>query len=215
MVRIGRQVTGVACDAGRMKCSVGRHGMASPMGIVAFCPRGHRVKVKDELAGRKGICPRCQVRFRIPLLGSELPVARVLSLDPLAASRLPRAEILGSDDLLRAAGVVVEQVAGGDGPDSEVMGCDDVPADAFETMDRDPQVEPGQTAALHPAIAERPDLAWCVAVPGGKPSPPYSGEALQRWLQAGSATGQEVVWRADWPEWVPIRSVFPEFVPAT
>lgn len=36
------------------------------MGIVAFCPRGHRVKVKDSLAGRRGICPRCGERFRIP-----------------------------------------------------------------------------------------------------------------------------------------------------
>jgi len=36
------------------------------MGIVAYCPNDHRVKVKDNLAGKKGICPTCGARFRIP-----------------------------------------------------------------------------------------------------------------------------------------------------
>jgi len=43
------------------------------MGIVAFCPQGHRVKVKDHLAGRKGICPECGARFRIPLESAGAP----------------------------------------------------------------------------------------------------------------------------------------------
>jgi hypothetical protein len=190
------------------------------MGIVAFCPRGHRVKVKDELGGRKGICPECQVRFRIPPAGTELPVARVVSLDPVMAERLPRAEVLGSDDLLQAAGGSVQRDDGREAPESDGVGVDALPPDAFEplafeTVDRDPAAggASARSAALHPAIAERPELAWCVAVPGGEPSPPYDGPALQRWLDAGSATGEEVVWRADWPQWVPIRTVFPQFVP--
>jgi len=87
------------------------------MGIIAFCPQGHRVKVKDHLAGRKGICPECGTRFRIPLetqaagvtpavgasaaapatapataaSASGLPLARVVSLDAEAAAALPRA----------------------------------------------------------------------------------------------------------------------------
>ena len=190
------------------------------MGIVAFCPRGHRVKVKDELGGRKGICPECQVRFRIPPAGTELPVARVVSLDPVMAERLPRAEVLGSDDLLPAAGGSVQRDDDREAPESDGVGVDALPPDAFEplafeTVDRDPAAggASARSAALHPAIAERPELAWCVAVPGGEPSPPYDGPALQRWLDAGSATGEEVVWRADWPQWVPIRTVFPQFVP--
>ena len=92
------------------------------MGIVAFCPQGHRVKVKDHLAGRKGICPECGTRFRIPLESSPdlaasplaavagpavattaaqagtsptgTPVARVVSLDAALAATLPRASPL-------------------------------------------------------------------------------------------------------------------------
>jgi hypothetical protein len=79
------------------------------MGIVASCPQGHRVKVKDHLAGRKGICPECGTRFRIPLESQAeaagpgvavepptlsqagIPVARVVSLDADLAATLPRA----------------------------------------------------------------------------------------------------------------------------
>ena len=89
------------------------------MGIVAYCPQGHRVKVKDHLAGRKGICPECGTAFRIPaasqapasvptdgdaappppgptatpaaISASGLPVARVVSLDAELAASLPRA----------------------------------------------------------------------------------------------------------------------------
>jgi hypothetical protein len=195
------------------------------MGIVAFCPRGHRVKVKDELGGRKGICPECQVRFRIPPPGMDLPVARVVSLDPARAERLPRAVVLGSDDLLRAAVGKAQRDDGREAAESDGMEAEDLPTDAFEPedsagqdpkpVDRDP-AEGGaaaRPAALHPVIAERPELTWCVAVPGGEPSPPYDGPALQRWLDAGSATGAEVVWRADWAQWVAIRTVFPQFVP--
>ena len=46
---------------------------------------------------------------------------------------------------------------------------------------------------------------------GGEPTPPYSAEMLQDWLDAGESTGEEIVWRADWPEWLPVRQVFPEY----
>jgi hypothetical protein len=90
------------------------------MGIVAYCPHGHRLKVKDELAGRKGICPECGTRFRIPLesqpeptVSAALPaaavsppalsqtgrpVATVVSFDAELAATLPRALPLAPSD---------------------------------------------------------------------------------------------------------------------
>jgi len=74
------------------------------MGIVAHCPNGHRLKVKDHLAGKKGICPSCGARFRIPLAAapaapaapraSGQPVATVVSLDAARAATLPPALVL-------------------------------------------------------------------------------------------------------------------------
>jgi hypothetical protein len=93
------------------------------MGIVAFCPQGHRVKVKDELAGRKGICPECGARFRIPFESASAPVVSpgpaqaqvavdqlptpraggATSPAPIAASGTPVARIVSLDPALAAS----------------------------------------------------------------------------------------------------------------
>ncbi|MDA0254026.1 MAG: hypothetical protein O3C39_10275 [Planctomycetota bacterium] len=90
------------------------------MGIIAFCPNHHRIKVKDHLAGKKGICPHCGARFRIPTESEPAapaeasppaaavresaaadrarPMARFVSLDAEWAATLPRALPLADPD---------------------------------------------------------------------------------------------------------------------
>lgn len=183
-----------------------------PMGIVAFCPNGHRIKVKDEFAGRKGICPQCAVRFRIPArdaagvdAGMELgaagvasgaiPTARVVSQDPRYVASLPVAQAF-------AAVTVAEAAATADGPDVEV----DFVAVAEEAVAADAQ-------PTHAALADRPDLPWYVAARGGAPSGPLDADTLRNWLDSGSASGDHVVWRQGWPDWIPLGDVFPEVLP--
>ncbi|QDU30421.1 hypothetical protein ETAA8_55610 [Anatilimnocola aggregata] len=36
------------------------------MGIRFHCPNGHKLNVKSFLAGKKGVCPDCSAKFRIP-----------------------------------------------------------------------------------------------------------------------------------------------------
>src|SRR6476646_1048166 len=36
------------------------------MGIKFHCPNGHKLNVKAFLAGKKGVCPDCGVKVRIP-----------------------------------------------------------------------------------------------------------------------------------------------------
>src|SRR3954464_8971302 len=36
------------------------------MGIKFHCPNGHKLNVKSFLAGKKGICPKCGAKMRIP-----------------------------------------------------------------------------------------------------------------------------------------------------
>jgi hypothetical protein len=176
------------------------------MGIVAYCPNGHRVKVKDELAGRKGLCPEGQARFRIPREtawpadgtrspadAGGYPVARVVSLDPAVAARLPRALGLGT---------IAAPVSAS-------------PAAFTEPAAPPPAAAAARSFSLHATLAERPELNWSVAVPGGQPSEPMSAEAMQRWLDAGGLTGSELVWRDGWADWVSIRLVFPEHVPVS
>ncbi|MDR1964987.1 MAG: DUF4339 domain-containing protein [Planctomycetaceae bacterium] len=37
------------------------------MGIRFFCPNGHKLNVKEHLAGKAGFCPECGARLIIPL----------------------------------------------------------------------------------------------------------------------------------------------------
>ena len=41
------------------------------MGIKFNCPNGHKLNVKSFLAGKKGVCPHCGAKFRIPSTPAE------------------------------------------------------------------------------------------------------------------------------------------------
>jgi len=192
------------------------------MGIVAECPNGHRVKVKDDLLGKKGLCPTCGAKFRIvpaaeadgrpaPIPG--LPLAREVPLDPAVIATLPRAVPFGA---LRAA---AEAEAAAAQAAASVEAAPPPAVDPSWTHEAQVVDVEDSPAPLRPrrryiaAIADRPDLTWCIAYPGGDPSAPIDGPTMQEWLEGGQADGTEVVWRADWPQWHPIRDVFPEFFP--
>ena len=178
------------------------------MGIVAQCPNGHRLNVKNHLAGKTGLCPNCGAKFRIPSAVAvpgrlptaageatpdhTLPLARLVLLDQAVIHTLPRALPLGA---ARAAGTAAAEEA------------EPLPFDT-ESLESEPSAAT-EIQRLHPAIADRPDLMWCIAFPGGDPSEPVGAAALQEWLDTGQATGAEVVWRSDWPTWLPVRDAFP------
>lgn len=221
MARTGQ--AGPACAGSRGDRSHGEcggRGDNHSMGIVAFCPNGHRIKVKDELAGRKGICPTCAAKFRIPskdarpatAAAAGPPTARVVSLDPLFAASLPPAFAIDQAETAAAA-AAPEPMFGT--PDfrlvDDVQGADVgmSPAPAADEPDDDETTARGRPAS-HAALDERPDLAWCVAVRGGAPAAPCDAATMRVWLDSGSGTADHVVWRQDWPEWRPLLEVFPE-----
>jgi hypothetical protein len=43
------------------------------MGIRFSCPNGHKLNVKENLAGRRGICPACGAKFVIPSASESGP----------------------------------------------------------------------------------------------------------------------------------------------
>lgn len=68
------------------------------MSIEVTCPQGHCLRVKNEFAGKTGICPHCKERIVVPrievteddllaLLGPPRPVSRSLADDTLPTSR--------------------------------------------------------------------------------------------------------------------------------
>jgi GYF domain 2 len=55
------------------------------MGIRFFCPNGHKLNVKTELAGKRAICPDCGARLVVPVAGA----ASESSIQNLPASGHP------------------------------------------------------------------------------------------------------------------------------
>lgn len=177
------------------------------MGIVAHCPAGHRIKVKDHLAGKKGICPTCGGRFRIPMADrpagggrdpEALPVAAVVSLDPRLAASLPPALAIADADRSFDLGSAAPS-----------------PAAVDRTAEAECVVEiVGDSGdEVPPPIAEAASALWCIAIPGGQPSPAMTAESMLAWLVSGEVTGSEVVWRSDWSDWRSVAEVFPNHVP--
>lgn len=41
------------------------------MGIRFYCPSGHKLNVKEHLAGKVGFCPECGTRLTIPLVSNR------------------------------------------------------------------------------------------------------------------------------------------------
>lgn len=190
------------------------------MGIVCHCPNGHRVKVKDHQAGKRGLCPTCGAKFSIPAAAGEeppaagesaherpdapqLPLARFVPLEPSAIATLPRAMPFGAARAAAAAAAAAARESLESYAETMPLGADPLaagPADAAPSQ-------------FHPAIADRPDLSWRIAYPGGEPSEPVDAMTMQAWLAGGQAEGTELVWRADWADWLPVREAFPEFFP--
>lgn len=191
------------------------------MGIIAYCPSGHRMKVKDHLAGRTGICPTCGARFRIPrALAPAVPHSRDPGL-PAAnpGSAVATAEGMGSG-MAPSAGapttatvVSLEPAAAAGLPEVLMFAA----PGAVQSVDEPPLVDPDPTAdlAVEPVDDEhgRADLFWYVALPGGHPSAAMQEPDMLDWLGSAQATGREVVWRSDWPGWKPIGEAFPERFP--
>ncbi|QDU90642.1 hypothetical protein Pla175_40510 [Pirellulimonas nuda] len=54
------------------------------MGIRFSCPNGHRLNVKQELAGKRGVCPSCGVGIEIPMPPPGGPSASAAGAAPAA-----------------------------------------------------------------------------------------------------------------------------------
>jgi hypothetical protein len=61
------------------------------MGIRFSCPNGHKLNVKNFLAGKRGVCPQCGAKFVIPM-PTEEPVEA--SPQPIGVGQSPSVEIV-------------------------------------------------------------------------------------------------------------------------
>jgi hypothetical protein len=50
------------------------------MSIRVMCPNGHVLNVKDDLAGRSGLCPTCKARVQIPKPSEDVDEEAILDI---------------------------------------------------------------------------------------------------------------------------------------
>lgn len=167
------------------------------MGIRFYCPSGHRLNVKAFLAGKRGICPKCGVKVRIPEEAETLEkkVEPTLEMSHSgkdagnnhhASSRLPNAVANSTrheknQQVTRRLEVSNELASENLSPPSNA---------------NDP-------------FTEMPHVVWYVRPTKGGQFGPATSEIMRKWVAEGRVREDSLVWREDWSEWRTARLLFP------
>ncbi|MBN1853388.1 MAG: DUF4339 domain-containing protein [Pirellulales bacterium] len=175
------------------------------MGIKFRCPNGHKLNVKAFLAGKRGICPKCGVRFVIPrtshdqvaTLDQGLPIADAIDREstdpgPETPSPVALAPLPTPPEKARAA-------------------------PRFSPIGSPAMASPGPRALHHastPApidpLTEAPDALWYVRPASGGQFGPATTNVFQQWIDEGRIAGDSFVWRDGWDHWQQAGAVFPQ-----
>ena len=184
------------------------------MGIRFKCPNGHQLNIKSFLAGKRGICPDCGVRFVIPMESGgvativhkgekkrELPegVAPATAAAPVAASA-PAAVAVATPVVARP--IVPVQTPATE-PSANLGGAGSVPVA--------PAANPAATMPpAHDPFLDAPQASWYVRPRSGGQFGPALPEVMRRWITEGRVSRDSLVWRDGWADWKPAVETFPE-----
>ncbi len=153
------------------------------MGIKFHCPQGHKLNVKAFLAGKKGICPKCGTKLRIP----EASEPELLDSEEEDSD--------GSDAVVKNNGAGEVAVVG-NAPAPAAPAVSSAPAMAAAVGQSDP-------------IAEARAAIWYVRPPTGGQYGPARGEVMRKWLSEGRVSSDSLVWREGWTDWQNAGKLFP------
>ena len=178
------------------------------MGIRFSCHGcGKPLNIKSELAGRRGVCPDCRIRFRIPRSDSEYSI-------PLEDAKTARQEMLVGAGAKSDAksGVVAEITARGataDGIPPHSSGRSAVESDSEPTAAPN-QVDQTSASALD-LLSGDSSTTWYVRPPSGGQYGPATAEVLKTWIAEGRVAKTALLWRDGWPQWREASAALPEF----
>lgn len=152
------------------------------MGIICFCPNGHRTKLKDRFAGLRVRCPQCGEKFRVaphePQKREQTSaITPILPTGPLEEFDSPYSDGSPSRDMHSQLDGHVKQ----------------------------------NTKSVPSILTEDPSQLWRIAPPGGQPSNAMKGAELFTLLSSSKIKADVYVWRTDWSEWKLVTTVFPDF----
>lgn len=160
------------------------------MGIKFHCPNGHKLNVKAFLAGKKGVCPKCGTKVRIPLVSeaglvdSEVDEAGAEAPSILITSAAPASHTAAA-------------AAGHPGGNGAAVAAPPLP------------LATAPAAAAHDPISEAPTAIWYVRPPSGGQYGPAKGDTMRSWLSEGRISSDSFVWRDGWADWRIAGQLFP------
>ena len=196
------------------------------MGIRFYCPNGHKLNVKMFLAGKKGICPECNISVDIPLTSTRVsgkdsaPTAE----DATAPSQPADANVPMAQPVVAGAQVPMAQPVGAGAEPTAVATGPTTPAGSGVAAPVSPPQGTLVSAVARPAtpqtvmkdfIAEAPEAVWYVRPESGGQYGPAKGDTMRQWLEQGRVASDSLVWREDWTDWKPAAETFSKFSPAS
>lgn len=164
------------------------------MGIRFLCPNGHKLNVKEFLAGKRGSCPHCNAKFLVPAASVDGPVAEAHDEPVPSVSPIHSAMITPLD------------------PSASVS----KPASAmpFNAQGLPAGVLPAGRAGLSDPLAESGAANWYVRLASGDQFGPAQADHMREWMKEDRIPGDSLVWREGWEEWKRADEIFPKFAPA-
>ncbi len=166
------------------------------MGIRFFCPNGHKLNVKENLAGKRGICPQCGIKLLIPYKSTR------------PSSREERDQRQG-----------LSPGTGGNPNDFDVFADDQATAEIAVSFDefgnmtsettQNPSMPMPEPSLLETAFDD-PSVVWYVQLPDGQRFGPATLPIIKSWVNERRISPTMLVWREGWQDWLEARLVFTE-----
>lgn len=165
------------------------------MGIRFFCPNGHKLNVKTELAGKHGICPHCGVRMEIPLESTRESEKKQSAVEELQLSGS-----LSNPDTDQSRLFPMEEPA---------VSHEKTEQDLSSVDSSSSQVPP-EVSSSSGSVLDDMTVVWYVQAANGQRFGPATGPIIKTWIQEKRIGPTMLVWREGWPEWLQAKHVFPE-----
>lgn len=197
------------------------------MGIRFFCPNGHKLNVKSELAGKIGICPKCQARMTIPTASVREPSDRGAFAETTSDSAGELGEFRSDSTTATTNDERWEDGETSSGA-SERRAQNTTATDESQRkfLLNGERAEAALGDVLRRAVdgsaqndlgAERfddseplrdPRLVWYVRSRDNQQYGPATGDVMASWINERRIGPQTLVWREDWPAWREAGLVF-------
>ncbi|MDO4569476.1 MAG: DUF4339 domain-containing protein [Planctomycetia bacterium] len=162
------------------------------MGIRFYCPNGHKLNVKEFLAGQRGICPRCNAKVDIPFESTRAPGTKDL---PIAAEWEAKQKDLAQQRTQQAADINLNNI-------QPALGVSSGSPAPFAP------VSPAAPSRLPDPFEGSQDTVWYVTAPAGGQLGPLTPTAVKTMLAQRKIEKDTLVWREGWTDWKKGAEVF-------